>query len=103
MKTLNTSDKVKISMVRPAYDEEGKQPCWYVSIEKGSTAKDNKWKVGVVHPTGKKDEYSFKFSRIGKDQKSLDKAASKDFGIKLLDVYKKGGQEAVEQWLKNGF
>lgn len=100
MKTLNAS--AKTSIVRPVYDDDGKQPCWYAEVEREENSKDNKWRVGVVHPDGKKDEFSFKFSKVGKGKDSIERAGTGEFGIQVLDKFKEGGEKAVKEWLAQG-
>ena len=102
MKTLNASDNTESPEEYLIFDDEGKQPCWYANVEKADTQKESEWTVGVVYPNGKKDEYCFKFSKIGRSKKAMEKAESQDFGVKLLETFKSGGQKAVDEWLKNG-
>lgn len=100
MKTLNSG--VKASVVRPIIDYDNKQPCWYANIERGDSPKNHEWKVGVVHPDGKKDEYSFKCSKAGKDKDLLERMCDGNFGIELLSKFRQGGQKAVKEWLNQG-
>lgn len=99
MKTLNSN--AKTSVVRMTEDNE-KQPCWYADMDKGDTLKEHRWSVGVVYPDGKKDEYSFKCSKAGKDRSLLERMLSSDFGIRLLHKFRQGGRKAVKQWLDQG-
>lgn len=101
MKTLNASSNNNTVVRQPVIIED-KDPCWYANVEKGDSVKDNVWKVGVSHPDGTVEEYSFKFTKVGRDKDSLERASSGEFGIKLLDTFKSGGEEAVKKWLKDG-
>jgi hypothetical protein len=108
MRVINKSQKLECiekmaTSASPPIDLTDKQPCWYVEIEKREAREKAKWKVGVKHAS-KTDEYSFKISKAGdiKDDKFWARATSKEFAIKLLELYKTGGRKAVRDWVNSG-
>lgn len=86
-----------------ATDIDGRYPCWYANVEQAARRKDYKWKVGCKHD-GKTDEYSFKFSKLGniKDEERWNEITSTDFAIKLIELFRQGGQKTVKKWVQDG-
>jgi hypothetical protein len=99
MKTLNSEKESKISVRH--FDEVDKYPCWYANIKRSEKRNDCKWEVGCNYD-GKSDEYSFKISKIGdiKNDKFWNYVTSEDFAVKLIDLYKNGGQKNIKNWVK---
>lgn len=96
MRTINkgprTGDEiVAASSIVKAFNSD-MEPCWYAdSEEQGDVLV---WKIGISGSEND-EEHSFEF-----DNSSGHK--SEHFVCSLLDKYKQGGREAVENWLKNG-
>ena len=92
-KNKNTGGKVVVasSLMKVPLDISDRQPCYYAnsSKENGRLV----WKVGVDSEDS--DEHAFEMDDVPEHK-------SERFACSLLDVYKKGGKEAVEDWLKNG-
>lgn len=84
-------------------DLDERQPCWYADLERGSSKKDYKWKVGCKYD-GNTDEYSFKISDVGdvNDNDFWSVITSADFATKLIDTYKAGGKDLLEKQIKSG-
>jgi len=101
MKTLNSSSKMSAVKTPSAFDD-CRMPCWYADFEKGKTRKSYTWKVGVK--SDKKDEYSFKASKIGNvnDEDVWKRINSPEFAVDLIGKFRDGGREAVKEWVDAG-
>ena len=97
MKTLNSRSGSFVLSAQTPVDIDGRYPCFYANIE------DYKWKVGCKHD-GKTDEYSFKFSKLGNvnDSDFWDEVTSHHFAIKLIELFRQGGQKSVKKWIQDG-
>lgn len=78
--------------------EDNYQPCWYAEYNKETI----EWKVGVKSKTNN-DEYLFTANSVKNYQNHLDKIKSLDFGLALLESYKKGGKKAVKNLISKEF
>lgn len=74
--------------------DDNYQPCWYAEYSKETL----EWKVGVKSKI-KNDEYLVSITSIKNYQNQLDKIKSLEFGVSLLELYKKGGKKAVKNWI----
>ena len=79
-------------------DFDNYQPCWYVEYSKELL----EWKIGIKSKTNN-EEYLFSITSIKNYQDQLDKIKSLDFGLALLELYKKGGKRAVKSWISKEF
>lgn len=102
MRTLN-SKAGSFTLNQIVVDIEDKQPCWYAQQERGTSRHDYKWKVGRKHE-GEVDEYSFSVSKAGdvNDEDFWKRVTSQDFAVELIDLFRKGGQKAIKDWVNNG-
>lgn len=103
MKTLNSKAGSFVSTTPAVMDPEDRQPCWYADLEAADNRKDYKWKIGCKKD-GQTEEYSFKISKAGdvSDESFWAHATGLDFAVELIELYKKGGQQSVKQWIKDG-
>ena len=103
MKVLNSKSGSFVSIQQIDIDIEEKQPCWYADMERGPKRKDYKWKVGRKYE-GEVDEYSFSISKAGdiNDEDFWQRATGIDFATELIDLFRAGGQKAIQEWIRNG-
>jgi len=105
MKILNTKlieeevdmiNDMKISKSRMV----DKYPCWYADLEKGKTLDKYYWRVGYVSSNCER-ECIVNLVNIGdiNNREFLKKVFSVEFPSKLVDLFKKGGEEAVMDWV----
>lgn len=85
------------------YRMTDKYPCWYADLEKGDTLDKYYWRVGCVSEE-EESECVIKLVDIGdiSNKEFLKKMFSSDFPLKLLDLFKKGGEESVMDWISKG-
>lgn len=98
MRTINKSKDtggkvIAVSAVmKVPTDVSDRQPCYYAnsSQENGKLI----WRVGIDNED-QSDEHTFEMDDVKENK-------SERFACTMLDLYKKGGKKAVEDWLKNG-
>jgi|GEM_PF-6592995 len=84
------------------FDE--RRPCWYANFKKADSRTDCKWVVGVKGQ-GKTEECILQVGshNLIDDDKFWTKITSSDFGIKLIALYRDGGEESVVSWFNKEF
>lgn len=95
MKALNTKTGNFVSSTVVPYDIEDRHPCWYANLDKSGDI--DVWVVGRKHE-GQKNEFVFELA----DVEDLPHSTSKEFGIKLIDIFREGGSKSVKKWISNG-
>ena len=80
-----------------------KYPCWYADLEKGDTLDEYYWRIGCVS-SEKKSECIVKFVDIGdiNDRSFIKKMFGAEFALKLINLYKEGGEALIVDWVNKG-
>jgi len=79
-----------------------REPCWFATIEKADVLEEFAWRVGCTY-IDHTDECSICFSDIGnvKDLELWKKINAIDFAIKLIDLFKIGGEKQIRKYIKS--
>jgi len=95
MRTINRGqgvieDTTTLTARSPLVDLVDRHPCWYADYVK----EDATWKIGVKNQDeGEDEEYTLIVDSNDVSTRSL------NFALKLIDIFKEGGTQAIKKWV----